>query len=535
MPSNRNEVPQDENAERCVLGSMLQTYNDERLDADLFVHEGRRAIFLAIDAMKADGGLILPEGFSDVYALDAIARENANRVAGFIERAGTWKATGGPESELRECVTAVTQGVLIDHYTGLLIASWKRRRLIDFSGLMLDAAFSSDDPADLIAGIDLSEVTNGAPGLHATPSPVLRRMADIRSEPIRWLWPQRIARGKLTLIAGDPGLGKSFLTLDLAARVSRGTCWPDGSGVDGAGGVVLLSAEDDPADTIRPRLDAAGAEVDRITILEAIEFRDRETGVKRERSLCLQSDLAALEDAIEHTPECRLVVIDPITAYCGGVDSHKNADIRGLLAPLSALAQRQDVAVLAVTHLNKAAGMSALHRAMGSLAFVAAARAVWIVTRDNDDRTGDRRLMLPAKNNIGNDRSGLAFALKSTSSPAGTAVVAWSADPVTVTADEALAPHDGRKDRTSPVLDEACEWLQHQLADGPKPSRELLETAEADGIKESALRRAKSKLNVGAKRDGFGSAGAWAWKLPDSAGDANASAPMAEEHPSPNS
>ena len=133
MPPNRNEVPQDENAERCVLGSMLQTYNDERLNADLFVREGRRTIFLAIQAMKADGGLISPGGFSDVYALDATARENANRVTGFIERAGTWKAVSGPESELRECVAAVTQGVLIDHYTDLLIASWKRLYLPAYS------------------------------------------------------------------------------------------------------------------------------------------------------------------------------------------------------------------------------------------------------------------------------------------------------------------------------------------------------------------------------------------------------------------
>jgi hypothetical protein len=358
-------------------------------------------------------------------------------------------------------------------------------------------------------------------------APVLLRLADVRPEPVRWLWPQRIARGKLTLLAGDPGLGKSFLTLDLAARVSRGDGWPDGTALKGPGGVVLMSAEDDPADTIRPRLDSAGADVQRIVLLSAVRYTDAESGKSSDRQVCLQTDLAALEQAIRETPDCRLVVIDPITAYLGGTDSHKNAEIRGLLAPLAELAQRYGVAILAVTHLNKAAGMSALYRAMGSLAFVAAARAVWLVIRDADDPSGKRRLLLPAKNNIGNDRSGLAFALQS--APMGSmAVVTWEPTPVDVSADDALAPRDGRRKRASPVLDEAMEWLRGQLTGGPRPAKELKAAADADGIKWPAVRRAKGELRVVATRDGFGAAGAWVWTLPEApeADGESACAPM---------
>jgi len=240
----------------------------------------------------------------------------------------------------------------------------------------------------------------------------------VKPEPIRWLWPGRVPLGKLTLIVGDPGLGKSFLTLDLAARVSAGEPWPDAPGAENTpGAVVLLSAEDDLADTIRPRLDAAGADVERVAALSISS---------------LQRDLPDLEKAMHDAPGVRLVVIDPITAYLAGTDSHKNADVRSLLAPLAELAARHRVAVVAVSHLNKHVGGSALYRAQGSLAFTAAARAVWLVAKDKAD--------------VGR--------------------VAWEPDPVEANADEVLsidpgAGH-GRTDR-----DDAADWLREALGDDP--------------------------------------------------------------------
>jgi putative DNA primase/helicase len=240
-------------------------------------------------------------------------------------------------------------------------------------------------------------------------TPILISMAEVHSRPIEWLWPGRIARGKVTLIAGDPGLGKSFLTLDLAARVSRGSPWPDAPNASAPlGGVVLLSAEDDAEDTIRPRLDAAGADVHRIKLLQAVRHNYREN--QKEAVFSLGTDLPALEAAILATPGCRLVVIDPITAYLGETDSHKNAEIRGLFAPLAALAAKHGVAIVCVTHLNKSGSGPAIYRSIGSIGFVAAARAVWAVIKDRDNPR--RWLMLPAKNNLAPDALGLAYTLR---------------------------------------------------------------------------------------------------------------------------
>jgi len=246
--------------------------------------------------------------------------------------------------------------------------------------------------------------------------PVMVSLADVEAKPVRWLWPSRIALGKLTLLVGDPKVGKSFITLDLAARVSRGDGWPDCPACTSApGGVVLLSAEDDLGDTIRPRLDAAGADVSRIKALVAVKRFDFKAGGERQCFFDLSEDLAAMEQAILDVPDCRLVVIDPITAYLGAADSHKNAEIRGLLAPLSEIASRRRVAIVAVTHLRKGEGR-AMYRAIGSIAFTAAARAVFSVSKDKDDPTGQRRLVLPVGNNLGNDTTGLAYRLDPTES-----------------------------------------------------------------------------------------------------------------------
>ena len=345
-------------------------------------------------------------------------------------------------------------------------------------------------------------------------TPILKTLGDVNPEPIRWLWPGRIAIGKLTLLAGDPGLGKSFITLDLAARVSRGDGWPHCPTATGEpGGVVLLSAEDDLADTIRPRLDAAGADVKRIAALTAVTRFDADSGQHREHPFNLAKDLAVLEQAIARVPDCRLVVIDPISAYLGGTDSHKNAEIRGLLAPLSQLASRYAVAVLAVTHLRKGDGQ-AIYRAMGSLAFIAAARAGYCVTHDHEDTSGRRRLMLPMKNNLGEDRTGLAYRLMAPSS--GIPSTAWESEPVTLSVDEALNDNGQGQghDNGAPERDEAAKWLRETLADGPLEAKTVYTQARQDGVAKRTLDRAKRGLRVIAYREGFGADGSWLWKLP---------------------
>ena len=332
------------------------------------------------------------------------------------------------------------------------------------------------------------------------------RLADVTPQPIRWLWQPRIALGKLTLIAGDPGLGKSFLTLDIAARVTTGAAWPDNPlSNEYPGSVVLMNAEDDVADTIRPRFDAAGGDASKVSMLEGIE-RCGADGRRVHASVTL-ADLNAIETAIRDLPDCRLVVVDPVSAYLAGVDGHKNADTRALLAPLAALAGRYGVAVVMVTHLSKQAGCRALYRAMGSMAFVAAARAAYLVVEDKEDP--QRRLLLPMKNNLGEDRTGLAYRLMD-------GRIEWEPGVVSTTADVALAAQADREGGRQAVGNNVAEWLRGLLESGPVPTQTVRTEAEAAGYAWRTVRRAVEDLvPVRAFKLPGQFCGPWYWRLDD--------------------
>jgi RecA-family ATPase len=197
------------------------------------------------------------------------------------------------------------------------------------------------------------------------------RLSDVTPEQVEWLWRERFAIGKLSLLVGDPGQGKSFLTLDIAARVSRGAAWPDNPWEpQQPGDVILLGAEDDLGDTTRPRLDALAADVSRIIAIKGAKLE----GDDHDRMINLATDLASIRKVVQSANQPRAIIIDPVSAYLGSTDSHKNAEVRSVLAPLSDLAAELRVAVIAVSHLRKGEG-AALYRTMGSLAFIAAARS----------------------------------------------------------------------------------------------------------------------------------------------------------------
>ena len=349
---------------------------------------------------------------------------------------------------------------------------------------------------------------------HADAKPKIVRLSDVTPKAVRWLWPGRFPLAKLSLLAGDPGLGKSMIGTDMAAHVSTGTPWPDlrDEPIE-PGGVVLLSAEDDVDDTIRPRLDAAGADTSRIIAIQGMEFDDAGTGMKRTRSFNLERDLPGLEDAIRQVGECRLVVIDPVSAFMGKTDSHRNAEVRGVLAPLGEMAGRFGLAVVAITHLTKAYGGKAMYRATGSLAFTAAARAAWLVVADKDDPS--RRLMLHVKSNLARMPDGLAYRIDSKAIVGVEDVpyLLWEDEPVTMTADEAVAAETRQDhDRGLGRGEATVEWLAIQLADGPVPPRELENRARDKGLSWASVKRAKQRLGIKPRKTGFGEG--WLWGLP---------------------
>jgi hypothetical protein len=342
---------------------------------------------------------------------------------------------------------------------------------------------------------------------------IVKCAADIKPEKIDWLWEQRLPLGKCVLVAGEGGLGKSMLLAWIAAAVSRGKDWPCGEGKSRCGSVIILSAEDDAADTIVPRLMAAGADCSKVHLLEAVRKENGES----HRGFNLQLDLPELEKTIGQLDDASLVIIDPITSYLGKVDSHKNAELRSVLEPLGRMAAKRHVTVIANTHLSKAAGGSANSRVIGSVAFVNHARAAFIVTADPDDP--GKRLFLPSKTNLGKPRQGLAYRIADTALPGpehGTAMwapyVKWEDALVTISADQAMAALAGGPDGRSAV-EEAKQFLIEILTAGEVPAKEVKVAADAQMISSATLRRAKSALGVQVKRDGFGPGSTLLWSL----------------------
>jgi|GEM_PF-523180 len=331
----------------------------------------------------------------------------------------------------------------------------------------------------------------------------LVRLSDVVTEDVRWLWPRYIPLGKITVVDGDPGLGKSTMMLDIAARTSVGKAMPDGHRGDLAepAGVVILSAEDGLGDTIRPRLDGAGADVTRIVALKGV--RDS-AGVR----LPTLEDLGAIEAAIRLV-DAKLVIIDPVMAYLGAdVNSYRDQDIRRLLAPIAALAERLGVAVVIVRHLNKGTGGSAIYRGGGSIGIIGAARSGLLVGKDPDDER--KRVLVGVKHNLSAPPQALAFHMEA-ASDTSTASIVWDG-PSNHSADSVLATPAGEEEVSA--LYGAKVVLREILKAGPVAAKTVAAEAKAAGVSERTLKRAKAALQVQVTRVGFGGTGGWEWSLP---------------------
>jgi putative DNA primase/helicase len=272
---------------------------------------------------------------------------------------------------------------------------------------------------------------------------------------------------------------------------------------------VLVAGEDDPHDTIRPRLDAHGADADRVHLLRAVTRIGR-NGAPSEAAFTL-ADLAALDATLAQVADCALVVVDPIGSFMGsGVDAHRDNEVRGVLGPLAALAQRSDAAVLLVAHQRKGAASHADDLVLGSRAFTGIARSVLHLMIDPED--DQRRLLLPGKSNLSSPAAGLAFTIGGNPPR-----IDWDPDPVAMTADGVLAAQlntdGGRTGRTE--RDDAAAWLRDYLADGPKLAREVLTESKAAGFSKRTIDRAKTVAGVRTRKEAFG--GGWLWEFGTSA------------------
>ena len=329
------------------------------------------------------------------------------------------------------------------------------------------------------------------------------KASEVKIKPVKWLWPGVLAQGKLVIIAGEPGLGKSQISLFVCATVSNGGEWPVSGEVSEKGSSLILSAEDGVEDTIVPRLTAAGADLSKIEILQAVKL-----GKGKERSFDLTKDVDRLRDATRDKDDVRLIVVDPISAYLGGTDSHKNADVRAALTPIIEFAEEIGACLLCVSHLNKTKQVSALSRITGSIAFAASARSLYLVARDPEDP--NLRLMLSLKNNLAKETHGFRYQIEEKSLSEVTAsYVSWKNDIVELSPEEVMNNQNASYGNN----EAATKFLLEALEDGSEiPAKEINSEGLELGFSTKVLWKAKEKIGVKSRKMGVKEG--WCWYLP---------------------
>ena len=322
-------------------------------------------------------------------------------------------------------------------------------------------------------------------------------MDDVEMKPIDWLWYERIALGKVTVVAGQPGLGKSQITAMLCANITGKIPFPDGQQAP-LGDALILSAEDDPSDTIKPRLIAAGADLKRCHFFNGIKTKS--SGRDATRLFDLSADAESLERILQDNPEIIMMIIDPVSAYQGKTDSHNNSEIRALLAPYQEIAAKYGTAIILVTHFNKSSSQEPIERIIGSIGLVAAARAGYAVLKD--EHNDNLRYFLPVKNNIGNDKDGFSFHVEGVTLKGNikTSRIVWGD---CITAQEVLKPE--KKTQTNG----ASEFLNDLLSNGPVLTAEIFENGDCVGYSKSTLQRAKNRLGISHRKLGYDQGGVW--------------------------
>lgn len=393
-----------------------------------------------------------------------------------------------------------------------------------------------DGPREVRSGpkVDLSTMLQGIGAARGQNAPAgdyekdvsLIRASDLAPEPISWLWNGWLAAGKMHILGGAPGTGKTTISMALAATVTTGGRWPDGSRAL-PGNVVIWSGEDDPADTLIPRLTLSGADLSRVYfIADILEGGER-------RAFDPASDMESLRRKLGEIGGARLLIVDPVVSAIAG-DSHKNAEVRRGLQPLADLAASMRCAVIGITHFSKGTGgRDPVERLTGSLAFGALARVVMVAAKHQEEGEDGRivRLFCRAKSNLGPDDGGFVYdlhqaELRSHPGVFGSSVL-WG-DAVEGAARDLLAEADAMVgDGEGGTLADAKRFLADLLANGPMRAGEILKDAEQAGYSKRSIQRAANAIKVERRKDGM--RGGWTWRLPPKMPDTPEGAVDAEQ------
>ncbi len=337
------------------------------------------------------------------------------------------------------------------------------------------------------------------------PAVELLRGSDLTPEPIKWLWPGWLPQGKLVLLAGSPGTGKTTAAMSFAATVTAGGSFPDGSRCP-AGDVLIWSGEDDPTDTLKPRLIAAGANHDRIYFVGDVDPQGER------RPFDPAKDTPRLLEAAQGLPDLRMVIFDPVVNAVTG-NSHQNTEVRRGLQPLVDFAARVGAVLIGITHYTKdGADLDPIKRVIGSVAFTAVARVVLGCAKKKDEEGHERRILARCKSNLGPDDGGFTYSLEQVEAlpgiPASRTV--WG-ESVVGSARELLSESAEVQEKAGPAT-EAENFLRQCLKPGLTPTKTIQEEAKEAGISWSTVRRAADNLRVIKRKGGMNDG--WYWSLP---------------------
>lgn len=340
---------------------------------------------------------------------------------------------------------------------------------------------------------------------------VVSSISDAIQKNVDWLWKEKIAYGKITIFAGEPGVGKSQLLLYIASIVSLGSRFHGENRLCNKDKVLLISGEDSADDTIKPRLMALGADLNQIDYVKGIQSFDA-SGNEYYSPICIVENIADLENKIKEN-NYKLIIIDPISLYLGSIDESKNKEIRRALGMLNALAERHGCAIILNSHFTKPSNNSsksaAIYRVMGSIGFVAAARMAFGIMKDDEDET--KRVFIPIKNNIGKDSGGLIFSIKSILIHGlETSRIDWLNETSNKSADDLL---NGSTDKPTPKLEEAKTLIIGMLQNGSCPLTDIRKAFEQSGISPDRMYAAKIALKI-YENDSFSGKRGKIWSLP---------------------
>ncbi|MDB5956739.1 AAA family ATPase [Ramlibacter sp.] len=334
---------------------------------------------------------------------------------------------------------------------------------------------------------------------------VLTRGSDLRPEPIKWLWKHWIARGKLHILAGQPGTGKTTIAIAIAATVTLGAAFPDGSTCP-AGNVVIWSGEDDPADGLLPKLLAAGGDPSRVYFVKGATVDGESVPFDPAR------DMVPLMARIDEIGNVALLIVDPVVTVVAG-DSHKATEVRRALQPLVDLGSATSAAILGISHFSKGGqGQDPAQRVVGSVSFSAVARVVLVAAKVKSEDGSDRRILARGKSNIGPDEGGFEYHLEQMEPLAGIEATRASWGKAVQGAARDLLTDPTQDDEHSTAAAGAEDFLRQVLGEDQVPSKTVKTEAQEAGHSWATVRRAADQIAVIKKKGGMNDG--WYWSLP---------------------